>query len=153
MRPAVGGGATATVVATAIAASTALVVVLRRHSTFATVRGRSMSPTFTDGERVFALWRVRYRVGDVVVFRPPHLRSGPDEPQWRIKRVAAVAGQATPRWLCEGRVGSGPVPGRVPPGHVVVVGDNHVSEDSRQLGFIPVAAIAGRVIPHRPAAR
>jgi signal peptidase I len=139
-------------IATAITASTALVIVLlRRHSTFATVHGASMSPTFTDGERVFALGRVNYRVGDVVVFRPPQLRSSAHEPPWRIKRLAAIAGQATPSWLRECRTGSGPVSARVPVGYVVVVGDNRISEDSRQLGFIPVAAIAGRVVPHRPA--
>ena len=38
----------------------------------------------------------------------------------------------------------------VPAGHVVVVGDNPNSQDSRQLGYVPVRAIAGRVHPHRP---
>ncbi|HVD27036.1 MAG TPA: S26 family signal peptidase [Mycobacteriales bacterium] len=40
----------------------------------------------------------------------------------------------------------------VPAGHVVVVGDNPNSQDSRQLGYVPVRAIAGRVHPHRPPA-
>jgi hypothetical protein len=40
----------------------------------------------------------------------------------------------------------------VPAGHVVVDGDNPDSQDSRQLGYVPVRAIAGRVHPHRPPA-
>jgi hypothetical protein len=35
---------------------------------------------------------------------------------------------------------------RVPPGHVFVVGDGAVSEDSRELGTVPVTQIVGRVV-------
>jgi signal peptidase I len=35
---------------------------------------------------------------------------------------------------------------RVPPGHVFVVGDGPVSEDSRELGTVPVTSIVGRVV-------
>jgi signal peptidase I len=139
-----------------------LLVVLRRRYVVARVWGHSMSPTFQDGERVVATRRRQYRVGDVIVFRPqsaaslsevrvaePPARGGaPDvtatDVAWRIKRIAAVAGDPVPAWLATDH----PV---VPPGRVVVAGDNtgH-SEDSRQLGYIDVAAVAGAV-PHRPA--
>ncbi|WP_086841150.1 S26 family signal peptidase [Amycolatopsis kentuckyensis] len=139
-----------------------LLVVLRRRYVVAHVRGHSMSPTFHDGERVVATRRRHYRVGDVIVFRPPSTASRPGgrvakppargnapdvtatDVAWRIKRIAAVAGDPVPAWLAADH----PV---VPAGRVVVAGDNtgH-SEDSRQLGYIELARVAGAV-PHRPA--
>ncbi|MBE8521126.1 S26 family signal peptidase [Amycolatopsis sp. H6(2020)] len=118
-----------------------LLVVLRRRYVVARVWGHSMSPTFHDGERVVATRRRHYHVGDVIVFRP---RSAASDVAWRIKRIAAVAGDPVPAWLAADH----PV---VPPGRVVVAGDNtgH-SEDSRQLGYIELARVAGAV-PHRPA--
>jgi signal peptidase I len=118
-----------------------LLVLLRRRYVVARVWGHSMSPTFHDGERVVATRRPRYRVGDVIVFRP---RSAATDVAWRIKRIAAVAGDPVPAWLETDH----PV---VPAGRVVVVGDNtgH-SEDSRQLGYIDLTTIAGAV-PHRAA--
>jgi signal peptidase I len=107
-----------------------------------------MSPTFQDGERLLVR---RYRgapidTGDIVVFAPP---AGTDprtgDPRWRIKRVAATAGEAVPAWLSA-------EPGaaaRVPAGHLVVVGDNATSQDSRHLGFIPVSSVVA-VIRRRP---
>lgn len=87
----------------------------------------------------------------MVVFRPPPGLSFPGGPPWRIKRVAAVAGDPTPEALR--RYPGSRVPAAVvPAGHVVVVGDNPNSQDSRQLGYVPVRAIAGRVHPHRPPA-
>jgi len=139
-----------------------LLVVLRRRYVVARVWGHSMSPTFHDGERVVATRRRHYRVGDVIVFRPrsdaslsgvrvaepPARGEAPDvaatDVVWRIKRIAAVAGDPVPAWLETDH----PV---VPAGRVVVVGDNtgH-SADSRQLGYIDIAGVAGAV-PHRPA--
>ncbi|MFG1647678.1 S26 family signal peptidase [Amycolatopsis sp. NPDC049252] len=118
-----------------------LVVLLRRRYVVARVRGFSMSPTFRDGERVVATRRRHYRVGDVIVFRP---RSAATDVAWRIKRIAAVAGDPVPAWLETDH----PV---VPAGRVVVVGDNpgH-SQDSRQLGYIEISGVAGAV-PGRPA--
>jgi signal peptidase I len=122
----------------------------RRAATVATVRGSSMTPAFTDGERVLALRHRCYRPGDVIVFRAPAEQSVGGEPPWRIKRVAAVAGEQTPQIQRRHR-GSRVPAAVVPAGHVVVVGDSPNSQDSRQLGYVPVRAIAGRVHPHRPA--
>lgn len=57
-RAGVGVGVGATIAVTALVAGA--LALLRSRSTFATVRGQSMSPTFTDGERVFAIQRRRY---------------------------------------------------------------------------------------------
>jgi signal peptidase I len=103
----------------------------------ARVVGSSMTPTFADGQRVWAFRRRRYAVGDVIVFTvPADARGG--GPEWRIKRVCAVAGDPAPDWM--------PGPERtVPPGTVAVSGDNPVSQDSRQLGWIPTTGVLGRV--------
>ncbi|WP_284746238.1 S26 family signal peptidase [Amycolatopsis sp. RTGN1] len=121
-----------------------LVVLLRRRYVVARVRGHSMSPTFHDGERVVATRRRHYRVGDVIVFRPRTGSTKDADVAWRIKRIAAVAGDPVPAWLETDH----PV---VPAGRVVVAGDNagH-SQDSRQLGYIELAGVAGAV-PHRSA--
>ncbi len=107
-----------------------------RRPVRARVVGSSMAPTFADGQRVWAFHRRRYRVGDVIVFAVP--AGGGGGPDWRIKRVCAVAGDPAPDWM--------PGPARaVPSGAVAVAGDNPVSQDSRQLGWIPVTAVLGRV--------
>jgi signal peptidase I len=116
-----------------------VLVALRRHYTIATVVGRSMSPTFTDGQRVVARRRRHYRVGDVIIFRPPGRVVVRGDPAWRIKRVAAVAGDPIPAWLRD----AVPADTVVPPCCVVVVGDNARSQDSRQLGYVDTAHIAG----------
>jgi signal peptidase I len=109
-------------------------VLARRRVVAATVRGSSMAPAFHDGDRVYAVRRPRYRVGDVIVFDV-----GPGTgPGWRIKRVTAVAGDPAPDWPAT----PGPT---VPPGHLVVEGDNPVSQGSRQLGYIPAARVLGAV--------
>ena len=136
---------TVVVVVTAAVLVAAGLVAARRRWTVALVRGGSMSPTFADGERVLAERRRAYRVGEVVVFRPRLAYRHPGDPRWRIKRVAAVAGDPLPDWL------AGPgFPPAVPPGHLVVSGDNPRSQDSRQLGFIATAAVAGRVVRQLP---
>lgn len=115
----------------------------------ATVRGSSMAPTFRDGDRVYAFRRARYRVGDVIVFdvAPPTssgggpvggapVGGGGADPAWLIKRVTAVAGDPAPDWA------GGPT---VPPGCLVVAGDNPVSQGSRQLGYVRAAQVLGAV--------
>lgn len=122
----------------------ALVVVVRRRFTTATVRGTSMTPTFADGTRVLAVRRRDYRPGDVIVFRVR--RAGRRDLAGRIKRVAAVPGDPVPDWMPGGH-------DTVPAGHVVVVGDNPRSQDSRHLGYIPRSLIAGRVVRVLPHSR
>jgi signal peptidase I len=57
----------------------------------ATVRGRSMQPTYHDGDRLLVLRRRRYHRGDVIVFR---VDAAPGHLSCRVKRVVAVAGDA-----------------------------------------------------------
>jgi signal peptidase I len=124
-----------------VAGLTAAGLLLARHyCTVVTVRGHSMNPTLTDGQRVFAVRRPRYRVGDVIVFRVASSASGPGDPAHRIKRVVAAGGAARPAVLDESTL-----PATVPAGHLAVIGDNtgH-SQDSRQLGYIPLSDVIGR---------
>lgn len=111
---------------------------LRGLLTVVTVRGSSMAPSFRDTERIVVARRRAYRPGDVIVFAVRD--NGP--PPWRIKRVSAIAGDPVPAWV-------GAQEPLVPAGTVVVHGDNACSQDSRQLGFVPVAAILGRVVGRR----
>ena len=120
-----------------------VLVVVRLRYTRALVCGHSMSPTYRDGERVLAVRQHGYQVGDVIVFRPPFRPTHHDDLGWRIKRVAAVTGDPVPSWLSVEDM-------TVPPNRVLVVGDNPNSEDSRQLGYIDTALVAGRVIRRLP---
>ncbi len=67
---------------------------------------------------------------------------------YRVKRVAAVAGDPVPDWLRDA-LGAGP-DARIPPGHVAVAGDNALSQDSRHLGTIETRAIVAVVNAPRP---
>lgn len=108
------------------------------------VTGHSMTPTFTDGQRVVARLGLPpvLEVGAVIVFVPPHAAdiASDDEPTLRIKRVAALGGAPVPAAV---RAATGIA--TVPRDHVVIVGDNPASEDSRHLGFIPVTNIVAHV--------
>jgi signal peptidase I len=130
----------------------ALVIALRgwlaRRWIVVTVEGHSMSPTLRHGQRVFARRRSPLDAcahGDIVVFEVPgaRVRAASGGPRHRVKRIAAIAGDPVPSWA-HPALGTGPVP----PGHVVVSGDNARSQDSRQLGFIDQAAIVA-VLPAR----
>ncbi|GAB2847724.1 S26 family signal peptidase [Lentzea nigeriaca] len=103
-----------------------------------TVRGNSMAPTLHDGQKLVArrLLRRSPRRREVIVFRVPD----PELPH-RIKRVAAVAGDAVPDWLAPTLPGTP----HVPAGFVAVEGDNPRSQDSRQLGLIDCRDIVGTV--------
>ena len=130
------------------------------------VVGQSMVPTLADGDRLLA-WRGSrpLRVGDVVVLEAPYpvdvvpsTRDGELEPppwstrparrgeldrRWIVKRVAALPADVVPL-SAAGQVAAGVV---VPPGHLLVVGDNpgH-SYDSRQVGFVPAERVLGLVV-------
>jgi signal peptidase I len=127
-----------TVVLTGLGAALALILVRRRWFVVR-VAGHSMSPTYVDGERVLFRW-VRpggCAVGDCVAFTP--LWSDGD-PRWLIKRVAAAAGDALPEAF---RAATGVTDAVVPPGCLVVLGDNPESLDSRHFGYLPAANVVG----------
>ncbi len=99
-----------------------------------TVRGESMRPTYADGDRLLAVRSPVLRRGQAIIFTPPDPDglAFPDDPVYRVKRLVAVAGDPTPAWVA-GAVANAPVP----PGHLVVRGDNNVSDDSRRYGYVP----------------
>jgi len=118
----------------------------RRRWLVVQVRGGSMAPTLRDGQQLLARRGRGYRRGDIVVFRAPRADGAiapPGEPPYRIKRVAAIAGDPVPSWLgeCSGAAGHRVVPAR----QLVVAGDNPVSEDSRHFGWVPDGAVLGYV--------
>jgi signal peptidase I len=129
--------------------------VARRRFAVVRVVGTSMVPTLLPGERLLVRRgpSARVHVGAVVVLRQP-----PDDWQvcwenlspaagglagtrWAIKRVAAVAGEAVPEPVRRA-VGGVAV---VPPGMLVVLGDNSPSTDSRNWGFLPARHVLGVV--------
>ena len=125
-----------------VSAASLVVVLARRRYTRVTVRGHSMNPTLHDGQRVLAVRRRHYRVGDIVVFRVADGTGNPSNPGYRVKRIIAVAGEPRPAELSDTQL-----PDRVPAGRVAVAGDNagH-SQSSRQLGYLALADIRGRVV-------
>ncbi|TDE51523.1 S26 family signal peptidase [Nonomuraea mesophila] len=106
-----------------------LVVRLRATYMVVRVRGGSMAPTLTDGDRLLSrrthLGALRH--GEVAVVRYPL----PDGGKFLIKRVAALPGDPVPedvRKAVDEDV--------VPAGRFVLLGDNtEVSFDSREHGF------------------
>lgn len=140
-----------------VGCAAAILWLVRRRWQLVVVRGNSMAPTLRDGQQLLARRGRAYRRGDLVVFRPPRAPvasddppgdpadAPADDPPYRIKRVAAIAGDAVPPWLAHAGVP------RVPPHHLVVRGDHPVSEDSRHFGFVPDDAVLGTLrIPPRP---
>lgn len=99
-----------------------------------TVRGESMQPTYDDGDRLLAIRSPVLRRGRAIVFTPPATDGlpYPGDPVYRVKRLVAVPGDPTPAWVA-GAVPNAPVP----PGQLVVLGDNKISEDSRRYGYVP----------------
>ncbi|WP_328989654.1 S26 family signal peptidase [Kribbella sp. NBC_01245] len=152
----------------ALALTTAGLFIASRRLALVTVAGRSMEPALADGDRLLAWRRPRrpLRLGDVVVLEapypagvlvreaddgspvPPPWQTPPAGPRemsrrWIVKRVAAQPGDAVPA-SAAGRVPAGTV---VPPGRLLVVGDNPgQSYDSRQVGFVPAERVLGLVI-------
>ncbi|MBO3744378.1 S26 family signal peptidase [Actinoplanes flavus] len=136
-----------------------------------TVRGPSMQPAYRDGDRVLVRRGRLPAAGAVVVVVEQPTDAGPAAPGatgWHTEPVAPAAGVAAVRdrrgMIKRVAAGPGdPVPAepgsvlhgsagdRVPPGRVVLVGDNRgVSLDSRRLGYFPVERILGSVVGPRP---
>ncbi len=121
------------------------VLVLWRNFRTVEVEGPSMEPTFHTGQRVLvssAYWLVgAIKKGDIIVLKTPV------KGDVIIKRVYALAGDKVDllnvpdSWsLVNGDF-------IVPQNTVFVLGDNRpVSEDSRELGPIPLKAIIGKVV-------
>lgn len=134
---------------------------LRRRVAVVTVSGASMHPTLTSGDRVVVRRSTinQIRTGQIVVIeRPRHddslhsqqLRWPPAPRGWMIKRVAAVPGEPTPAVMFTKSVRNAePV---VPPGKLVVLGDNPAcSLDSRLIGYIAAEHVLGTMIRALPA--
>ncbi|MEE6261322.1 S26 family signal peptidase [Plantactinospora sonchi] len=135
---------------------------LGRRVVAVTVRGASMQPTYQHGDRVLVRRRVRLARGQVVVAEQIPVSgqwtTAPLDPtagalavsgrRWLIKRVVAVPGDPVPR---DRAAALADVPeDRVPPGKVVLLGDNaEVSYDSRQLGYFPAERVLGAVLNGR----
>jgi signal peptidase I len=117
----------------AVALFVFLIIAFLYHSffTLSVVRGKSMEPTFHDGQVILVgkggLLFGPLKHGDVVVFT----RNG----QLLVKRVVALPYETAPDGT------------RVPANHIYVVGDNlEVSEDSRAFGPIPLSSVIGKVL-------
>lgn len=153
-----------TVVLSAVALTVVTVaglVMARRQLIVIEITGPSMQPTYRPGDRVLVRRRAgrQVRRGSVVVLPEPPSSGWPDvavDPsargaalsgtRWVIKRVAAVPGDPVPESVR-------PVvryAERVPPGHLVVLGDSERSADSRLWGFAPVDLVLGSVVRSMP---
>jgi signal peptidase I len=145
------------VIASPMAAATLVLVATRQRFVVVTVTGRSMTPALMPGDRVLVRRGARNRLwaGLIVVFGQPRdecpawsgdtaaagarFMMPADGDRWTIKRVAAVQGDAVPE-VARPAVGDVVV---VPPGMLVVLGDNADSADSRTWGFLPAADVLG----------
>ena len=107
-----------------------------------------MEPTLRHGDRVLVrrcpLSAVRPGRMVVVAAGKPVGRHTSDYPLGIIKRLVAVPGDPVPRRLVPVLAS---VPEQaVPDGCMVVLGDNPVGADSRQLGYLYAANLLGVVV-------
>jgi signal peptidase I len=139
------------VIACLLAAVLLAVLVLRHCFLLVHVTGTSMAPALLPGDRVLVRRGAtdRLRVGLIVVLRQPGdecLAWDDDDTaartRWLIKRVAAMHGDAVPEAARRAVMGTAVVP----PGMLVVLGDNARSADSRTWGFLPAAHVQGVVV-------
>ncbi|MEU1665266.1 S26 family signal peptidase [Streptomyces sparsogenes] len=138
--------------AVALAVVAACAAGAARRLLVVTVRGTSMTPTHHHGDRLLVRRTRTVRRGQVVVVlrpRSPAIWREDRHSPLIVKRVAAVPGEPVPPGsvppLTEDREG------RVPPGRVVLLGDNAAaSVDSRHLGFFPLGDVLGVVTRSLP---
>ncbi|MDL4776147.1 MULTISPECIES: S26 family signal peptidase [Thermomonosporaceae] len=146
---------TALPVAGAAAALGLLALSIRLRLIVTTVDGDSMEPTLRSGDRVLVRRTKRVRSGDVVLVRFPDLpneRRPVADRQLLLKRATAVQGDRVPAGWADPDV-AGLAGMTVPPGSVVVLGDNRpTSWDSRHYGFVPRERIVGVMVRHLSAA-
>jgi signal peptidase I len=123
------------------------VLLLRRVLLLVTVEGVSMEPTYHEGDRLIVrrTGLAGVRRGAVVVLSASPQAPATDPPLL-VKRAVAVPGDPVPAGI--------PVPDRrVPPGWLIVLGDNTGrSADSRIRGFVPAGEVVGVVIRRLPIA-
>lgn len=145
---------TSTLLSWLIAAAYAL---LRSRVVIVTVHGRSMEPTYHDGDKVLVRRNSTLRPGAVVVVERPDDGDPLDTPprskaknspmssrMWIIKRVAAVPGDPLPPGLAPALGGS--EEDHVPTGKLILLGDNPgASLDSRHHGYFPAERVLGTV--------
>lgn len=137
------------IVIAVVAVAAVIVASVRRRWLVVTVEGNSMAPTLQHGQRLVAARLMRSTApctGQIIVFEVER-RFGHGDLMHRVKRVAAIAGDPVPAWVRQALGAT--AESRVPPGHVVVAGDNPRSQDSRQLGYVPVRAIVAVVEAQR----
>jgi signal peptidase I len=131
----------------------------RRYFIVVHVAGISMAPTLIDGDRLLVRRRTAAGIapGTLIVLAgsggpgrvalgTPKTVGAVTKSHWRVKRVAAVAGQPVPesvRPAVDGAV-------VVPPGMVVVLSDNPLGIDSRACGFQPTRDVLGTVVRRLP---
>lgn len=149
--------------AAALGLGAAITGVLARRLVAVTVRGMSMAPTYRNGDRVLVHRHRVPAVGQVVVVErpmlgaqwsgPPLARDAPAEAvsnrEWIIKRVAAAPGDPVP--YTEIPALAAQSGDRVPPGQLVLLGDNRdLSADSRLMGYLPTERVLGAVLRRLP---
>jgi signal peptidase I len=126
----------------------AAVTAVRRRYLLVTVRGSSMCPTYDDADRILVRRTLSVRLsgpgrGEVVVLCPPVAEMARISPLL-VKRVAAVPGDEVPPDFRRA------VPCTiVPPGRLLVRGDNDHSADSRGFGLVDVGLVVGTVVRRR----
>ncbi|MEU6715795.1 S26 family signal peptidase [Nonomuraea sp. NPDC046802] len=135
------------------------VFLLRRRYLVITVEGRSMEPSYREGDRILVRRTPgrHPRRGEVAVLaaNPDELRQSsgvtvprkpyPGETTWIIKRVLAAPGDPVPHASVPA-VRDMPE-SRVPSGFLLVIGDNQAdSYDSRHYGYLPLSHLVGLAV-------